>query len=381
VIGQHLQLRKAEIERLSSPEQLDTSMRVTQPLGWFALGAVGVLLAGVVAWGVWGKITDQVSGSGMILRGSSLRSVQATVAGTIKSIDVKVGDLLTPQEQVAELILTDLIAEIKKTEGHYEGLQEQKRGFDSRNREVRASYATQLRGLQAQLRKKKELLSRQLVTVQDILDLEGRIAGVKAQIAQAETGAGSLYLQIKDEGRKLEQLKSKLENDSIILSGVSGRVADILVSENEFIDAGRRILTLDNTQERDWEVLLFVPFTDGKKVLVGRQVHIAPTTVKPEEYGYIRGEVSWVASQPISYEKARTMLNNDQLAEKFATDSPFEVRVRPLLDEQGRFRWTSAKGDSLTIASNTPCSAKVLVRERQPISLIIPKLKEYAGID
>jgi HlyD family secretion protein len=44
VQGPEQLLRKASLERLSSPEQLDMIMRVTSPLGWVALVAIGVLI-------------------------------------------------------------------------------------------------------------------------------------------------------------------------------------------------------------------------------------------------------------------------------------------------------------------------------------------------
>ena len=37
---QHL-LRKAAIEKMASPEQLDMAMRVTSPLSWLALATLG----------------------------------------------------------------------------------------------------------------------------------------------------------------------------------------------------------------------------------------------------------------------------------------------------------------------------------------------------
>ena len=54
--------RKAAIDKVSSPEQLDMLMKVTSPVGWLALTTIGVLLSVVVLWSFYGSIPDLVSG-------------------------------------------------------------------------------------------------------------------------------------------------------------------------------------------------------------------------------------------------------------------------------------------------------------------------------
>lgn len=48
--------RKASLDRISSPEQLNEYIRVTRPSVWVALGAIVAMLAGVIVWGVFGEI-------------------------------------------------------------------------------------------------------------------------------------------------------------------------------------------------------------------------------------------------------------------------------------------------------------------------------------
>ena len=43
--------RKASLDRLSSPEQLDKLLQVTRPRGWIALVALGFLVGSAVLWG------------------------------------------------------------------------------------------------------------------------------------------------------------------------------------------------------------------------------------------------------------------------------------------------------------------------------------------
>ena len=48
--------REKSIERVSSPEQLNDYIRVANPGVWLVLFAVFFLLAGICAWGIWGKL-------------------------------------------------------------------------------------------------------------------------------------------------------------------------------------------------------------------------------------------------------------------------------------------------------------------------------------
>lgn len=48
--------RKKSLERISSPEQLNSYIRVSTPSVWLLLAAIVVLLLGVCVWGVFGHL-------------------------------------------------------------------------------------------------------------------------------------------------------------------------------------------------------------------------------------------------------------------------------------------------------------------------------------
>lgn len=48
--------RKSSIDRLKSPEELNDYIRVANPSVWLLLGAVILVLLGVVVWGVFGTV-------------------------------------------------------------------------------------------------------------------------------------------------------------------------------------------------------------------------------------------------------------------------------------------------------------------------------------
>lgn len=54
--------RKKSLDRVNSPEDLNSYLRVTNPPIWFGLIAVIALLVGVLVWGIFGKIETKANG-------------------------------------------------------------------------------------------------------------------------------------------------------------------------------------------------------------------------------------------------------------------------------------------------------------------------------
>lgn len=53
--------RKSSIDRVSSPEQLNDYIRVTNPGVWLVLAAVIVLLIGACVWGIFGRLETKIT--------------------------------------------------------------------------------------------------------------------------------------------------------------------------------------------------------------------------------------------------------------------------------------------------------------------------------
>ncbi len=51
--------RKKSLDRVSSPEELNDYIRVTTPSVWLILIATIILLAGVLAWSVFGTVESE----------------------------------------------------------------------------------------------------------------------------------------------------------------------------------------------------------------------------------------------------------------------------------------------------------------------------------
>ena len=61
--------RKKSLEKVSSPEQLDDYIRVSNPGVWIVLVTVIVLLVGVCVWGVFGRLETTVGSAAVVKNG------------------------------------------------------------------------------------------------------------------------------------------------------------------------------------------------------------------------------------------------------------------------------------------------------------------------
>ena len=78
--------RKAAIEKLSTPDDLDELLQVNSGLSWLLLVAVLCLIAGASIWGVFGQIVNKVSMTGTIQPVDPPQSIIVNEAGQIDSV-------------------------------------------------------------------------------------------------------------------------------------------------------------------------------------------------------------------------------------------------------------------------------------------------------
>jgi len=84
--------RKKSLDRISSPEQLNTYLRVSTPSVWMLLAAIVVLLAGVCIWGVLGHMDTTLTAAAVVENGVATAYVKhADIAGIAADMPVSVG--------------------------------------------------------------------------------------------------------------------------------------------------------------------------------------------------------------------------------------------------------------------------------------------------
>jgi HlyD family secretion protein len=375
----HHLLRKAAIEKMQSPEQLDMAMRVTSPVSWLALTTLGVLISTAVVYSVVATMPVRVDGQGIILRGGASPRVQVLTNGTVRSIEVAVGDVVEKDQVVAFLDLPDLQSQIQQAQDRVRDLTAQQSTRQGGLGNILGGFRSQIATLEQTKKRQQELVAKGLRTNRDVLAVESQIQQVRTQMFQAQQQDTGVSNQLEEQRRNLQQLQDKLENGAVVRSNYRGRVAAIVKLPGQVVQASEAVINLEEA-DAPFEVTLFVPFAEGKKIHPDMEVRISPDTVKREEFGFMLGSVRAVSSQPVTYDEVVAKLGRD-LAQKYVKDTPFEVRVIPTVDETtGKFRWTSGDGPPSEVSASTGVTAQIIVDHKKPISYVIPTIKKTLGV-
>jgi len=98
--------RKESLDHISSPEQLNDYLRVTNPAVWLVLTAVILLLAGMLLWASVASIDSFASGTGQVQDGTMrIMFEDAQIAKSVQTgMTVTAGDV---SAQVSSIGYTD----------------------------------------------------------------------------------------------------------------------------------------------------------------------------------------------------------------------------------------------------------------------------------
>ena len=306
--------RKVSLERLSSPEQLDSLMTVTSPRSWIALTAVGMLVAAAIIWGVFGSIPTKLSYPGILLKSGGIQRVVAGTGGQITDIRVVNDDFIGKGQVVARIAQPEMVEQINSARAQLTSLQN-----------TRANAGT-----------------------------------------------------IKQLKLKINQLESQLETASRVVSPVSGRVVEVKVARGDFMTPGQTLVSLEPTGEeiKDLEAVLYVRAEDAKKIEPGMAVNIALTSIKKEEYGLLLGRVTSVPKYPQSFAGMMQTLANEELVKQMmGMGAPVEVHI-DIIPDAGTvsgYKWTTPAGPPVKLNSGTLATGSVTVKTQRPLALIFPQ--------
>ena len=405
-----MEFRKQAIDKVSSPEQLDLVMQVTSPLGWLALATVGLVLIVALIWSILGSIPDLVDGQGVLIRGERLNDIVATATGTLVKITV------SPDTDVQA---GQVIAEIAKDKGEIEQKLTMKKdelgriqsqnasagGSDqqaiARNQGLLGAKQAELVSLRQQRKTQEDLVNKGLKAANVLFDYDRRITGTLGEIASIEREDAAIREQMNPRENQEAGVKAEiqqLENELLrstaeITSPQAGRVVQVIKSASDKVREGEPLMRLElnapTTGQASYcggnvHAVMYISGLLAGKVHPGQEARISPTDVKKEEFGYIKGEITWISRNAASPDDMREKLKNDKLVQGFNSEGPvFEARVCLGLDKDNKangFKWSSSTGPAKKIESGTLATASVVVDERRPYTYVVPTVRHAIGI-
>lgn len=308
--------RKVSLERLSSPEQLDELIKITSPKAWLALIGVSCIIISAVVWGFFGSIPTKVEGHGILINNGGVFSLQHHTSGQVIDVSVKPGGMVKKGDVVARIEVPHLVSEINS----------------------------------------------QLNT---LWQLE-----INNQIGTSE------YLAIISQ---IKSLREELVYRSQIVSQIDGRILELNIRNGSLIEPGDSLITLEQYGGTvKLEAVIYVPVELGGIIMPGIEVHISPTIVNKEEYGYMLGRVIAISDYPATTASMLQTLGNENLVSLLAGQgAPLMVRVDLIPDDhtESGYRWSSPAGPPLAIHSGTIVQSAVITNREKPISKVIPLVK------
>lgn len=409
--------RKSALEKLSTPEKLDQLIKVTNRKAWIALLTIALAIGTAVVWSIFGKVKTKIDVVG-IIQGGEVHEVVATSQGQLVELNVKIGSKvkkgdiiatlhqpeLSQQIEDAKAILTDRNFEMGKIVSYGgQGSQLQNEFISQTRKSILGeidSERKKLSFLYNQLESENTLLGKGLIiksqvanTKQQIEASKNTIERLKGQMAETSSQQNNvnfdlqqkLTLQnqrIAEAKRNLEFLNERFDTQKNIRSPYDGEVVEVLTERGVVVGTGTPLFKLKNQKDDTKKItsVLYIPSKDGKKIKKGMEALVSPSTVQPQEFGFIKGKVAYISDFPITQQGMLNSVKNDQLAKGLLAMGPlFEVHVdfEKDLSSYSGFRWTSAKGPDVKIKEGTSCMGKITIYEERPVTIVVPAFKNF----
>lgn len=411
--------RKSALEKLSTPEKLDQLIKVTGPKAWIALLTVSLALTTGIGWAVFGKVKTKLNAIGVVL-GGQVHEVVSTSQGQLVTLKVAIGDKVKEGDVIANIQQPELIQHIEDAKAVLSDRRLEMGkllSYGSQGSQLESELINQNRlSIQGEIeseKKKMSFLNNQLESENNLLSkgliVKSQVANTKQQIDASQNTIERLKSQmvetsnrklnigfdlqqkttlqnqrIAEAERNLQFLTEKFDTQSNIKSPYSGEVVEVLTDAGVVVGAGTPLFKLKN-QDGDklsnkLKAVLYIPSQDGKKIKKGMEAFVVPSTVQPQEFGFIKGKVTYISDFPITQQGMMTSVKNDQLAKGLLSSGPlFEVHVEFDKDTNSYsgFKWTSAKGPNIAIKEGTSCTGKITIKQENPATIVVPAFKKF----
>jgi multidrug efflux pump subunit AcrA (membrane-fusion protein) len=376
-----IEFRPEALQAQASPEQLDQPLPLLRPSLWALLLGLLLFTGAIVVWSVLGRVPVRIQGRGMLLQPESLVPVQSPSGGPLLRILVKEGQCVRAGAAIARLDLVQLRGTIQASERRLVQL--------GRQHQLALLQAQRERGLAAaDLEHLLPYRGSGAISEQTFIDKERQLQ----RLASQQLSESQQRLQvINDEQLALTRQRAEYQRDSLVVSPVAGCLVEQLVQPGAVVSAGATLFSLDRRDRRQGLVsLAYFPVQDGKRLKPGQVVRITPTTTKAQRHGGIRGRILRLRALPVSREGLRQRLGLESLVEAVQPAGASGAGGQPMIEavtslerdprSRSGFDWGGGPGPNLSLSPGTSTEVSVLVELRQPISYVIPLLRDISGI-
>jgi multidrug efflux pump subunit AcrA (membrane-fusion protein) len=374
-----IEFRPEALEAHTSPEQLDQPLPLLRPSLWALLLGLLSFTAAIGVWSVVGRVPVRIQGRGVLLRPEALLPVQSPSGGPLQQILVREGQCVQAGQPLARIDLVPLRGSIVAAERRLRQL----RSHD----ELALLQAQRERALvAADLERLLPYRGSGAIAEETFIEKERQLQRIDSQqLAESQQRRQG----INDEVLALARQQREYLRSSLVLSPVAGCLVEQLVQPGAVVTPGTTLFSLDRSDRRQELVsLAYFASQDGKRLKPGQIVRITPTTTKAQRHGGIRGRILSLRTLPVSREGLRQRLGLESLVQTVqpagsSGNDPLIEAVTSLQRDpatRSGFDWGGGPGPDLRLTPGTGTEVSVLVEHRQPISYVIPLLRDITGI-
>ncbi|MDC8758310.1 NHLP bacteriocin system secretion protein [Janthinobacterium fluminis] len=420
---QNTLFRQVALDRLSSPEELDSLLQVTSAKAWLALSGIGIVLAATVLWSLMGTLPTKLLAQQCILvKSGGVNIVTTSASGRLSDLSVEVGDTVGRGQIIGRVEQYELQQKIKASEARLKEVQsqyEQALALAGQSGKARAASRTQqAQGGAAQLaaalqrakllaeriESQAGLLEQGLITKQTLINTQLELASAQLEAATAKSQLKQLEVtaleekklidnevvlarnQVDDMRRTVASLVREAKNATLIVSPYAGRVLELKAVEGQLVERGSPLVSVESSGAdiNEIEAYIYLPADEGKKIKSGMRVEISPSTAKREEFGFLPALITSVADYPSTDQGLMRVFGNEKVVRQLTgVVPPIQIlaSLKPSPDNASRYEWSTRKGPPFSIQSGTLCSASIALSAQRPITLVMPVLKKSLGID
>jgi len=410
--------RKKALQKLSSPEQLDTVVKLIPSSGWLSLLALGLFTLVIVLWGFLGSLNYPQYGIGVIVSGDRIHSVYSTGNGIINAMAVKVGNYVQYGQVIGRIDLPEQINDIVEIKNKIVLLHKQYEEIKAMDEKylvaIEGYYDAQISSSKDQVDELEKIFTwyesflsnaegvKNMGIIsdyslqqqrQDYTTLLNNLSNMRNnQLNYDAQKQDTVFTQRKDHFSKMENIKEQiyhtgtqikdLMSQSFITSYSEGYVQEVLAYQGDIVQTNQAVITLSEGTEKGLKAVLYFSTVDGKGVEYGMEAQITPTFLQAEDYGSIKGLVMTTSPYPVSQQEIDQTLLNPSLSNVVINSSggsPYKVEVSLLTSSAtySGYKWTTSKGPPLKIKQGTLISGSINTRTEKPINLVVEIFRRY----
>jgi NHLM bacteriocin system secretion protein len=186
-----------------------------------------------------------------------------------------------------------------------------------------------------------------------------------------EAMLSELDKELEKQKESYKHLEVKAQQDGI--------VTELLVEDSQIVSAGTPTLKIKAIKDKDNMIVCYVPIFDAKKIQVGMNVAVTPSTVLESEYGHMNGIISSIGEFNATTMEMSQMFGDDLMVSSLQQQGPsVEIRMQLTQDINtvSGYEWSNKKGAEIALSQGTIVSVNVITAQKAPITKLLPYLDE-----